>query len=108
MIYWIEYQSDIENDLWDYKMVARIVNQSTTGAETEYDPELIFNNPYKHKEYGYVLNKEKSETKTVAPDGSTVVNVYFDCQTRNLSFTFPDRDGNNVTVRPSRIGTETT
>ena len=98
VIYWIEYQSDIENDLWDYKMVARIVNQSTTGAETEYDPELIFKNPYKHKDYGYVLNKEKSETKTVAPDGSTVVNVYFDCQTRNISFTFPDRNGNNVTV----------
>ena len=103
VIYWIEYQSDIENDLWDYKMVARIVNQSTTGAETEYDPELIFNNPYKHKEYGYVLNEEKSETKTVAPDGSTVVNVYFDCQTRNLSFTFPDRDGNNVTVSAENV-----
>ena len=103
VIYWIEYQSDIENDLWDYKMVARIVNQSTTGAETEYDPELIFNNPYKHKEYGYVLNEEKSETKTVAPDGSTVVNVYFDCQTRNISFTFPDRDGNNVTVSAENV-----
>ena len=103
VIYWIEYQSDIENDLWDYKMVARIVKQSTTGAKTEYDPKLIFNNPYKHKEYGYVLNEEKSETKTVAPDGSTVVNVYFDCQTRNLSFTFPDRDGNNVTVSAQKV-----
>ena len=103
VIYWIEYQSDIENDLWDYKMVARIVNQSTTGAETEYDPKLIFNNPYKHKEYGYVLNEEKSETKTVAPDGSTVVNVYFDCQTRNISFTFPDRNGNNVTVSAQKV-----
>ena len=103
VIYWIEYQSDIENDLWDYKMVARIVNQSTTGAETEYDPELIFKNPYKHKEYGYVLNEEKSETKTVAPDGSTVVNVYFDCQTRNLSFNFPDRDGNKVTVSAENV-----
>ena len=103
VIYWIEYQSDIENDLWDYKMVARIVKQSTTGAKTEYDPKLIFNNPYKHKEYGYVLNEEKSETKTVAPDGSTVVNVYYDCQTRNISFTFPDRNGNNVTVSAQNV-----
>lgn len=98
VVYWVEYQSDVENDLWDYKMVARIVNQATTGTETEYDPELIFKDPYKKETYGYQLNADKSETKTVAPDGSTVVNVYFDCQTRNVSVTFPDRDGNNVTV----------
>ena len=52
----------------------------------------------RYKAFRERFDEEKSETKTVAPDGSTVVNVYFDCQTRNISFTFPDRDGNNVTV----------
>ena len=103
VLYWIEYQSDIKNDLWDYKLLARIVKESTTGAEAVYDPDLIFNHPYQHKEYGYVLNTEKSETKTVAPDGSTVVNVYYDCQKRSLSFIFPDRDGQQVTVSASDI-----
>ena len=103
VIYWIEYQSDAENDIWDYKIIARVVNQSTTGAQTEYDPELIFNSTYRKQTYGYVLNTEKSETKTVAADGTTVVNVYFDCQTRNISVTFPDREGNNVTVSAENV-----
>lgn len=101
--YWIEYQSDIENDKWDYKILARKVNQGTTGAKTEYDPNLILNHPYRKEDYGYLLNKEKSETKTIAPDGTTVVNVYYDCQTRNISVTFPNREGNDVTVSKDNV-----
>ena len=88
--YWIEYQSDPgtdgTDDVWDYKFVAAQVKNGTTGSLAEYDENFIFTAPYNLDIYGYELNTEKTTATTIAGDGNTIYNVYYQCKTFDLSF----------------------
>ena len=95
VVYWIQYQSDYKTDTWDYKWIARQTKSGTTGKDAVYDEDYIFNEPYKRSSKGYVLNEDKTEKATIAADGTTVLNVYYDCNTFHFSFTWKNDSGQN-------------
>ena len=63
VIYWQENADDEE-----YSFVESVVKTGLSGQSAEADPK-----PYE----GFALNKEKTEPKTIAGDGSTILNVYY-------------------------------
>ena len=120
--YWIEYQTSPEPErtpsydeakntwtysgpagTWDYKMIARKSATGTTGADTEFDATLIFNEPYNRREAGYALNEEKTVVQKIKSDGTTVMDVYYDLVEFSLTFKFPSKQRpkilNDVTVK---------
>ena len=63
VIYWLENADDTE-----YSFVESVVKTGLSGEQAVADPK-----PYE----GFDLNKEKTEPKTIAGDGSTILNVYY-------------------------------
>ena len=63
VIYWQENADDEE-----YSFVESVVKNGLSGEKAVADPK-----PYE----GFDLNKEKTEPKTIAGDGSTILNVYY-------------------------------
>ena len=63
VIYWQENADDDE-----YSFAESETKKGTAGTEAE---------PSKKSYEGFTLNTEKSETKTIAGDGSTILNVYY-------------------------------
>ena len=97
--YYVEYQSDVASDTWDYKLVANEVRTAPKGSDAEYDAQKIFSAPYNYNASGYELNEEKTEQNVkVASDGSTVWKIYYQCKTFTITANIPSRDGTTVTV----------
>ena len=63
VIYWQENADDEE-----YSFVESVVKNGLSGQPAEADPK-----PYE----GFDLNKDKTDHKTIAGDGSTILNVYY-------------------------------
>ena len=74
---------------WEYQMIARKSMKGKAGEDTVFDEELIFNPPYNQQKKGYELNTEKTVAKKIKVDGTTVMDVYFDAKTFNVTFNFP-------------------
>ena len=91
--YWTQYQSDTVNDKWDYRLTAREIRTGLVGEKAEYDDKYIYQSPYDKDSRGYEINADKTGSETIAPDGSTVLNVYYDCRTFHIAFKFNDSEG---------------
>ncbi len=79
VVYWIEHQTDAATDTWGYRKAAQERLTGTTGEQTEYSETTLFNEPYNYPVSGFSLNREKSKNAAIKADGSTVINVYYDC-----------------------------
>ncbi len=105
--YWIEYQTDAtSNDgrgSWGYKFVGRESRTGTTGSNAEYDGDYIFKAPVNLVKYGYSLNTEKTKTIPIAADGTTILDVYYDCRAYDIEFHFPGPDGKPHTVSDRNV-----
>lgn len=105
--YWIEYQTDATSNngrgSWGYKFVGRESRTGTTGSNAEYDGDYIFKAPVNLVKYGYSLNTEKTKTIPIAADGTTILDVYYDCRAYDIAFHFPGPDGKPHTVSDRNV-----
>lgn len=105
--YYVEYQSGKEPErtaiqdglkwtfsdgvagAWDYKLIARKSYTGITGEMTEFEEDLIFDEPYDQQKAAYVVNTEKTVSQEILADGTTVMDVYYDAKEFTLTFKFP-------------------
>lgn|GEM_PF-1491537 len=101
--YYIEYQKDTtvadpdDTSAWDYKFLATETRTGVTGGKASYDPNYIFVKPYSLDTKGYEVNTDKTVDVTIAPDGSSVYNVYYKCKKYTYTFTGRSRDKSGST-----------
>lgn len=104
--YYIEYQKDTsvsdinDQNAWDYRFLGSEIRTGKTGAKAEFDDKFIFKSPYHSDKNGYELNAEKTKEVTIAPDGSSVYNVYYKCKLFKTTFSGRHKDS-NTTVFPA-------
>lgn len=95
VVYWEEAPVKGTSTVFEYRRVAVKEYKGTTGEDTQYDKELVFDNPVNLVEEGYCLDEERSKAVEIAADGSSVMNVYYERKEFTVRFTnIPDRDGN--------------
>ncbi len=85
--YYYEYQKEIKNNKWDYKLIAKEYREGITGTKAEYDADLVFTKPYKLNEKGYELDIEKTVDMTINADGTTIYNIYYKAKLSNIVVT---------------------
>ena len=106
--YYVEYQSSPEpagEGVWDYKLIARETREGKVGEETVFDADLIFGERYGQNPIALELNAEKSAAQVINKDGTTVMNVYYDCKPYDISFSFPDSTGKKVLISDTGVKT---
>ena len=99
VLYYYENQVDIEpkgemGGVWEYQLVASEVRSGNSGELAEYDPDLVFKEPYGLHEGGYEVNTAKTVDAEIKADGSTIYRVYYAAKVFQLKITkIPDRNG---------------
>lgn len=101
--YYYEYQKDINNDTWDYKLAIEEKKTGLTGSLASYDAAYIYNN-INIDRYGYELDEELSDSDIIIQsDGSTIINVYYRAKEFSIKFKYKLNDDTEKVIYKEKV-----
>ncbi len=106
--YYLEYQKEIKNDVWDYKEIAKEYRKGKTNDKALFDENFIYQAPYNVDQKGYELDEGKTVDTFIKADGTTVYKVYYKAKLYDVTFTtrYRYRKDNAITTLPEILKLE--